>query len=153
MANTCNREKRVFTGKEIPDDAILPALLEEPEVKTYMGYLREVGVDVEKLQEVIEEDYQDTLYPLQLTTADNKITKEELLAGKAISQKMNSILDNVDGYDPAGYFSSMLREKILSYDSHISETGLDIENKMEATRLMFTNQLCDNNPQEEMVLE
>ena len=66
---------------------------------------------------------------------------------------MNSILDNVDGYDPAGYFSSMLREKILSYDSHISETGLDIENKMEATRLMFTNQLCDNNPQEEMVLE
>ncbi len=154
MADTCNEQKISCIGREIPDDAILLALSEEPEVAAYIEYLGVAGANEEKLKAVIEADFNETMIPSHSSPADTQVSKDDI-AARALSSKVAYILNktgNPNEYDPSWVFHMMLTEKTATssfrsdYTSKNTGAGLDMENMVHARHAICEHRTLKNDP-------
>lgn len=134
IALTCNEQGRCFFGKEIPDDAILLALSQTPEVNTYMEHLANAGADIDALLDAIEDDYQEAMTVQHPTASERDITPKDVIEGRTLSDEMTYLLEKTgdpNEYDPAWHFHMMLAKKILpsSFRSAYTHNGAGLTDK------------------------
>ncbi len=127
MVKACEDKNTYCSGRKIPDDAILLALCEEPEVQEYIEHLDMAGVNSEKLIAAIESDFDEAVIPEHASLTEKEIQKKDIIS-RGLSTKMLYILDKMgdpEEYDPVWYFHMLLAEKVAATGVHYAYTCKD----------------------------
>jgi|GEM_PF-3514290 len=105
-----------FISHQIPDEAFLMVLMDDPDVINYINTLASVGVKVDELKNAIKNDYIETL----VYAPNGELSKEGAFsAGPTEGMKWAfNNADNPSAYDPAWYLHTLLWDKTRPSNYH-----------------------------------
>ncbi len=129
-----------FPSRQIPDEAFLLVLIEDPALEEYLDALSSAGIKVDKLKDVIKEYYLETLSYVP----DREISKERVF-GNGLTSTLKWTLDYCDdpsGYDPIWTFYGLLSDQVLPTNPHYSyeNAGLNRDTLQRAMQSWSTTQ-------------